>query len=178
MSIHAMAEQSQPLVRTWDRAKLAAIPVLAVALIYVVRTNGTSDESTSPDAPTLVSDGTESSRSPGSASPQPAREWPNLPLSEILAHNPFSMPEELVPNPHSSSVVDAAIPSDASPAISPRKQILEELSELEVTAYYKSENGAVAILGDRLIREGDLLEEVVRVIAIRPDGVVLALDSE
>ncbi len=175
-----------------DKIKLGIIPVLAVTLFLVLRSpdqeTGDSTAIAAGAAPVALV----GSPAPGPSANSPARQptvWPQLSLQQILDHNPFSLPEQLAPPKVIAPEDDPAgtrpvvTPEDDPQAHEPeptpeeieaalRQELLEKLEKTEMTAFYQSQRGTVAIVGDKVLHEGDVIDGAVKVVKIQPDRVI------
>lgn len=166
-----------PRANARDRAKLAAIPVLALILLWVV-TRGEEDTLPPPVAladsavpgspPTLAADRT-AARGPAAA------EWPQFTLAEILAHDPFAAPPAIAPRPpHIGSPLTQPVSADAPESTTDQGRSRRQmLGKQRVSVIYRGPHGPTAIIDSRVYREGDQLADGVRIVEIRPDGVLV-----
>lgn len=168
-----------------DRIKLAAIPVLALVLLWVV-TGGSEDEAPPPVALTQPA-GTRPgdkpgqparpARRPAAARPAPA---PAFSLAEILAHDPFAVPKALAPPPPIPDEQDTQPVSIEAPLIDHESQARarrEMLAQKRVSIIHHGPSGATAVIDSRAYREGDELADGVRIVKIRPDGVIVEVQE-
>lgn len=169
-----------------EKLKLALIPVLGIVLLYVLMA---PEEGADPAAAVTLS--ASPPASPAAASPvelpqatppkQSRSQWPQLALEQILDHNPFAFPIELVPTVPTSTAdlppaePDPVLEEPEEPETDFRQELLKQLQATPIAAYYQSKQGAVAMVGDRLLREGDVIEEAVEVQQILPDRIVYRL---
>jgi hypothetical protein len=168
------------------RIKLALIPVLALTLVYLLTSSRSSDD-TVPAETALVSAPPETSplATPSAAgavvtdvvATAPdlplSLEWPVLPLDDVLAYNPFGWPDGLAPVAP-IPVANAAAgqgASDVDQHQMDRQKLLDQLEATSVSAYYVSNQGAVALVGSRLLHVGDVIDGQIRVQEIEPDRV-------
>jgi hypothetical protein len=139
-------------------------------------------------------DPAEDRRVPG---PARRREGPTFELAEILRHNPFSLPASLRPAPEKPAAAAARRTPEStdSPVDPPAKaeeqapdkagndtnvvaqlnQRIAALERLSTAAIVSGPQGAMAIIDSRLVAVGDDLQDGVRVVEIRPDGVIVEL---
>lgn len=179
MSESASGKQPAP-----NGKKLALIPVLGAALLYMVASP--SDQAV---APTLAVRRPEPNSTnpllPSTTAAKPAAgtattvTWPATPLEDVLAYNPFQMPAEL--KPLVEPVVEPS-PLLLTPGQDPGELDVAQAAELRdalkgqrLTALVQTTRGLGAIVGDAVVSVGDLVGERLRVTAIRPDGVLLEL---
>jgi hypothetical protein len=187
-----MVDNSPPANPTANRIKMLMIPVLGVILLYFVFTPGDQ-----PAVPTLVA---RPAGAANGATVAPSAEtntapvtWPSIPLSRVLAVNPFQRPESLkpytIPTPATEvaqPVVEVAVPpTPPAPMIMPEEQAAKDealQAELEaslkahrLSAIIRTSKGIGAMVGDRVVNVGDKLDDRFRVGAIRAEGLVLEL---
>jgi len=174
-----------------NRIKLLMIPVLGAIMLYLLF--APSEKVT---VPTLVVRPPEGQSANGASTPHSdahavAVTWPTIPLSEVLATNPFQLPESLKPyrNPEPAvtpePVVQAEPVAPPTPPITPEEQAAKDealAAELRdavkshrLTALVRTSKGIGAMVGDHVVMVGDKVDDRFRVAAIRPDGVVLEL---
>lgn len=168
------------------RIKLALIPVLALTLVYLLTSSRSSDD-TVPAETVLVSAPPETSTvaTPSAAGAvvtdvvatapdlPPPLEWPVLPLDDVLAYNPFGWPEGLAPTAPlaAAEAVTGQGATDMEQSQNDRQKLLEQLEATSVSAYYVSMQGAVALVGTRVLHVGDVIDGQIRVQGIEPDRV-------
>lgn len=172
-----MANTPRTPKRFREKVKLALIPLLSAILLAVLSDDG---ETPSPEATPAValalrsSSATPTRSSPGMAgrtnSSRP-QEWPTMPLGEILAHNPFAFPDALLPVPAEPPPVPQRPVTLEDVESANRQELLDQWQSAQITAFYRSKEGPVAIVRSRVLSEGDVLEGGLRVIEIRPDGI-------
>jgi hypothetical protein len=168
-----------------QRLKLLAIPVLAFVLFRVVM----DDEDASAPPPVALTGDQPSI--PGSvgrprASGNPSFAGPDLELDEILAHDPFAVPPALLP-PEPVAPMPAALPPNettepVSVEVAAQEQDrtrarLELLSQKRVSVIYCGPSGRTAVIDGKSYREGDELAAGVRIVEIRPDGVLIEVQE-
>ena len=161
--------------------KIALIPVLAIVLIVVMLPGseqtdpefGLSDEAqatldASGTGGTIIEVGPESEAAD-------ARAWPELSLRDILSHNPFEVPRALDPTPD-----EVPVALEEAAAVAAEQKQAEELSgtiaalkQTGVGMIFRGKGGTSAMVGSRVIREGDMLGENLRVLRIDEKGVVV-----
>jgi hypothetical protein len=186
-----MAEsKSQTKVPTsW--VKLTLIPVLVLILVVVLvwpddePLRGNSNEGTNAAAVSqpVASTKSASRDQPGQISkvlPRPAKVWPEIAIEEILRHDPFALPFPLRRRPQLADLQDdeEKLREKADKRARELKQLIETLQQKRVSVVFRTEQGAVAVIGSRLVREGGLFEEGLRIVEIRPDGVILEVEDD
>lgn len=141
------------------KLKLAMIPFLASLLGWVLM----RDSDNLPPPAELASMNRESL-----VSTTKQVEWPEFEVEEIALLQPFQTLKQLeaLRAAEMSSGSEAVDPSDIAQA--PQPEVLQ------VRAIFQNHTGATAILGDQVIRVGDVLPNGKRVIAIRPYGIEVA----
>ena len=181
-----MAESLPPANAAKEKVKLALIPVLGLVLWSVL-----SDQDTSSTSPTTVVE----VRSPSLATAHPTQQslnsmgtsgpgqasWPHLPIEEIVARNPFAYPTEFVPTKPKMLASQAQTPEmdqDQITELTRRQKLLEEWQSAQPTAFYRSESGVVARIGSQVVREGDVIDGIIKIEKLGPEGVIFKLDHE
>jgi hypothetical protein len=128
---------------------------------------------------------------PATAEPQPesaTSAWPLMGLKQASEFDPFAVPalvaartteQRIGPrlgNDPATSVADAAAGPDDQPQVDPadelRRQRIQAFLEQGVSAVIAQGNDRIALIGNRELRVGDVLDGF-RVAAIRTDGVEL-----
>ena len=141
--------------------KLALIPALA-ALHGMVLMQDTSNPPISPEMETTSRETLVTTKK--------KVEWPQYDWEEIVLMQPFPRSKEL----DESTSADELSENDAA-----RPEVEQEIvpeDPLKVRAVFQTPNGASALLGDRVIRVGDVLPNGKRVTAIHSDGIEVAKD--
>lgn len=175
-----------------NRTKLVLIPILGAVLLYVVFTPAEQSEvpqlvarpatpaptpSTPPTSPSIAL----TTASPPATTAQKTRTtvtWPSVPLAQVMAINPFQM----LPGLKSPTVELAEQPPRGAidPNLAERQeersaQLRAMTKSYRVTALVQTSKGVGAMIGDRVVVVGDVLDERVRISAIREEGIVLEL---
>ena len=170
-----------PRASARERAKLAAIPVLALILLWVV-TRGEEDALPPPvtlaDSPVHNSPATPAANRTA-ARGRAAAEWPQFTLAEILAHDPFAVPRAIASSPPAvgsplTQPVSADTPERTADQGRSRRQML---GAKRVSMIYRGPHGPTAVIDSRAYREGDQLADGVRIVEIRPDGVLVEVED-
>ncbi|MBM3966953.1 MAG: hypothetical protein FJ308_18095 [Planctomycetes bacterium] len=138
------------------KVKYAPIPVLAAILGYILtREDGDYLEPTSLNANQKINVSTKIA----------PVEWPVFSLEEIAMLEPFQTLKQLEGLQERGGAVGIdPLAIDARTSDVTREPV-------EVRAIFQTPNGAAALLGDRIVRVGDVLEDGRRVIAVHPHGV-------
>lgn len=136
--------------------KLVLVPVLAGVLgIILIR-----DSSKEPDSEQVAL-----KNKGGLVSTKKSVVWPEFELDEIARMQPF----QTIKQPDTTRSAGGSVQNAEAPFASGQGTPPTEI--LEVRAIFQTPQGASAILGNRVVRVGDLLSNGKRVSAIRPDGV-------
>jgi hypothetical protein len=170
---------SETQSNTRDRVKLAAIPVLALILFWVL-TQGEDDAGQPPAA--LADPGSSGAAVPSGSigERRSPPEWPALALSEILAHDPFAVPPALAPDPPPPDDAVTQPVAMEAPDTSARDRARarrELLAGKRVSLIYRGPAGPTAVIDSREYREGDMLSDGVRIVEIRRDGVIVEIQD-
>jgi len=164
--------------------QLVVIGVLAVILVVVLiaQFGGASDKPKDGDArgadrkvaspaarPASPAPATPSAARPGEAAPAkpPAPPWPKLNADAAAQHDPFAVPEAL-----RRQLTEARKPNNPAPAKNVGAEALAALRSKGAAVVLRSERGAAAIVGNRVVRVGDVVEGY-RVVSIDPQGILL-----
>lgn len=138
------------------KVKYALIPVLAAILGYVL---------TREDRDYLESASLSANQKVNVSTKIAPVEWPMFSLDEIAMLEPFQTLKQLEGLAEAGGAVGIeSLPIDGAASELTRGPV-------EVRAIFQTPNGAAALLGNRVIRVGDVLEDGRRVIAIHPHGV-------
>jgi hypothetical protein len=146
------------------RMKLALIPILAAILGFVLTKEDTSH-------PTTLLPSEKPRETLVSKSKRIA--WPEFQLEEIAILQPFRTLKQL-------EKIQTAENLEGNPGqIDPHTKGRATATEvLQVRAIFQTPQGASALLGDRVVRVGDLLSDGKRIIAIHPQGVEIAEERQ
>jgi len=104
-----------------------------------------------------------------------------MPLEEILSHDPFAF--RAASDGRSGTKHEPAAEEIARQVYEKRRaerieKLTTDLQNERVSIVFRSEKGTTAFVGSRLVQVGDLWEDGVRVIEIRPGGVTLEVDDQ
>lgn len=171
--------------------KLVMVGVLAAILVAVLVSQiGTRTESA--EEPSREQQAKrETPRSAGAAARMSAiresevgdrkdRQWPEILLEEVIAHDPFALPEALAPPPTVDSGTgprkQRADAQQAQKLREEREKALAAVRERGVQMVLIDQKEQVAIVGDRAVRIGEVLEGF-RVVAINSAGVTLSEEA-
>ncbi len=143
------------------------IPVLVLGLVWALSTG--QDELAQSQSPSAG----KVENPVGENRPLPARTktWAERSLAEIIAYNPFPIPPESH-TPDSSKRETAK--TQGTHQAENQSEILSPLERWEtqsVSIVYHGPNGPLAVIGDRTVGIGDMLDKETRVVDIRDDGV-------
>lgn len=184
-----MDERSSRKPPAQSGKKLLLIPVLGVVLLYLVF--APSDDGEAPALvapPPAANPGASDEASPsskgsrtrsGPAANAIAVSWPTTPLADVLAVNPFKLPEELKPlvEPveEDPPPPPAAVAAPEEVAAAKAAELREAMTGLRLGALIRTPSGIGAMVGGTVVLVGDTVGNRFRVIAIRPEGVELEL---
>ncbi|MFW6170705.1 MAG: hypothetical protein ACODAD_09465 [Planctomycetota bacterium] len=105
------------------------------------------------------------------------REWPEIPLETVLAHDPFELPPAMAPptpNPSPNHRSGERADRQESPAsVEKRERALATVRDVGIRMVLVDQEERVALVGERAVRVGEVLEGF-RVIAIDADGITLS----
>ena len=138
------------------KLKYALIPVLAAIFGYVlIRADGDYAESTS----------LSNNKKLNVATKIAPVEWPDFSVEEIDKLQPFQTLKQL----DDLGAGGNAIGNDSFPLEASVSEVAS--GSVEVRAIFQTPNGAVALLGNRVVRVGDVLDDGRRITAIHAQGV-------
>lgn len=165
--------------------KLALIPILAGVLYMVLREEApsTTDNTTdlgpvsSKTAALLVEAEAMNRNAENASLPLTARDrQPTLPLisyDEVADVDPFDR-KMIFPTKEPTSDLDPSIENDDHSLVSSQGASRKSAEILKVQVVFQTRDGISAMLDDRIVRVGDLLEDGRQVIQITPECLVLA----
>lgn len=163
--------------------QLILIGVLVLTLAFVLFSGQGSSQTGAAKTVTNAAPPVAPAASPKSGVVAPVQ-WPVVSLDQMLGHNPFeSMTDRDVKKSTESSVdADKAAGSNATGGESspdgedPRDQkarsLLSEFRSRKVKLIFRTNNKACALIGDRLIKEGEIIDGV-KIVSISNNGVVV-----
>jgi hypothetical protein len=166
-----MADPSQQ--SNSKRVKMALVPLLGLVLAYVIF--GSSDDKKDAPATAVATPIATTAAVEAPAAPHrevAPRSWPNRTLSEIIAHDPFRLQQEV---PTISSNASTSDDEEAEEQADAFTQLVDRFSTTVPDLVLHSRHGASAVIDGNTIREGDVLDGRARVVSIRPDGIILEL---
>jgi hypothetical protein len=141
--------------------KLALIPALA-ALLGMVLMQDTGNQPIPPEMETTSRETLVTTKK--------QVEWPQYDWEEIVLLQPFPRLKEL----EESTSTDELSENEAARPEAAQEIVPED--PLKVRAVFQTQTGASALVGDRVIRVGDVLPNGKRVTAIHADGIEVAKD--
>ena len=177
------------------RLKLALIPVLVVILLLVLVWPSAGDKLTADDSETAGQETQQSHRTdaitegdaagPSSVSMQRTQKtWPAIGLTSILKHDPFALAPLLtnrrvgvVPQEGQQQNQETTDTSHQEEQIKRLMERIATLQQKQVSVVFRSESGTAALIDSKIVHEGDLLEDGVRIVKIRSDGIVLQIQD-
>lgn len=173
---------TQPGTKRGQLAKIVLIPILGFVLYRQVLAPG-EEEKPKPAAPARRAATATPTGQPEAPPAKPPT--PILPdvrsVGRIAAENPFARPAALLPKPESPPIPDQSAEESAEveveaaetePVPDPWEGVRTRWETKRVSVVLRAGNGLIAVLGDETVRVGDVLDGV-RVVEIRPDGVLL-----
>ncbi len=188
-----MADHSAPkyLGMTVKQAILIGVLLVVFAGVLLSGQGGTESAGATADPAVTAVTATPDQPAPRrpSATPDsvaPVTHWPKVSLAEMLQHNPFQKPaalQEAPPESAAPAVVETepAAPETPDPALvaleaERRKKVSATLADLQsqkVKVILRTNQKVSAVIGDRLIHEGDVIDGV-KIVSILPNGVIVA----
>ena len=180
-----MADKSKttrPGVTRKQAIVLGALSAMLIAALYSSQDTGATTDSTS------VTTDARAARRKAAAAPTVAAtvRWPSVTLEQTLKHNPFAELEVPVEPPSQTtpetvtSTPPVPVTSEEEPEIDPveenrRRKSEETLAQLQshkVSMILRTGKKASAMIGGRLVHEGDIVDGV-RIVSILPNGVLV-----
>lgn len=159
--------------------KLLLIPVLGYVL-YSQTLGQLEADVESAQPPTQLA-----KPAPGTVPPTVKQSVPILstvrPVEQIADVDPFALPESLLPPPPPvpesplAQFLEGAKPEEPqqTEAVDPWEDARDRWAAERVSLVLSTPTGLVAVIGDRMVRVGDELDEYCRVAEIRADGIVI-----
>ena len=99
------------------------------------------------------------------------RDWPQIPLTDALAFDPFALPEGL--RGWGEAAESTAQAAELEQEVERRSHLIARLKEQGVGMVFVSGSERVATIGTQRVRVGDVVDGV-QIVDIRDDGVVVA----
>jgi len=169
--------------QTYGVVKWGLIPVLAGILYLVIRSNSTSSldnatQSSPTKAVVALHQLEKSSQNKGdlSISPivaSPKTVWPVIRHQDVADVDPFDR-SMIFPEIETKDVPEASNETDRQSFVSSLGTTARTTESLKVQIVFQTKSGTSAMVGDRLIRVGDSLDDGRQVIEINPESVVLS----
>lgn len=188
----------QPNKRT-KVIKLALVPVLAVVLGVLLfgqgdgdgATDGLAEPPNTDQSAVVAGDADRASLSSDAGDERAAvqRKTSSLRFSieKVLDSNPFMLPAALIApsddaadagSEQTPETDDAGSERDAEEEASPEMEgLAESLKQKTASIIVSGERGAVALIDSRRLAVGDYLQEGVRIVEIRSDGVIVEIEA-
>ncbi len=166
---------------TANRATIAAIPVLSIMLVVILYGNFRPNTVEPPATPRPLGSAQAAAQSPAvpAHTTPTARVWPSFALHEIIALDPFPAPERPpvtpaeaarpAPQPNGLTLSDSL----HDPVMATRASVADSIQ-----AIYFDGTRAAALLGSRVVRIGDVLEDGTTVIDVGAEGIVVQTTDE
>ena len=196
-----MVESTTAPASTLGRLKLASIPVLVVIMLLVLVWPSAGDGLPPDDSETArhatqqshrtdaITEGDAAGPGPSSVSMQRTQKtWPAIGLATILKHDPFALPPLLANrtlgavsqegSQQNQGTTDTTHQDEREERIKQLKIRIATLQQKQVRVVFRSESGTAALIDSKIVHEGDLLEDGVRIVEIRSDGVVLQIQDD
>ncbi len=147
------------MLGTLPKLKLILIPALAGALGFILISDSSKEPESEPVAPnkknTLVS-----MRKPAV--------WPEFELEEIALLQPYKTLKQIEQIQTAEGLAEEQSPTAGA------EQVERASDIMQVRAVFQTPQGASALLGDRVVRVGDVLSNGKKIIAIHAHGVEIA----
>lgn len=155
--------------------KLGLIPLLALVLYFLVRGDSTPKPTNAP--PVDASPVLDSPTRPVGASAAlaiPARtQWPEIRFEQIAGVDPFDR-RMIFPVIEPVPVAQDASEPVGQSLVNATGSAPPSTEALKVQIVFQTSAGIGAMVGDRIVRIGDTLDDGRRVVAITPDSLVLS----
>lgn len=163
--------------QAWKKGIVIAV-LAAVLAVFAGQEFLTSVASPVDDAGPLIGSGP----SRPAAESQAKRASVTIPLDKVLAHNPFQLPLAIQEQLDALARQENEVKEESkSPEVdaeqSERIKALELLKQTGVQMFVESDKGRAAVIGGRVVREGDKIDGFV-VVRIAKDGIELAVDKK
>lgn len=187
-----MAKRATPARRGFTPGKAVAIGILSVVLLVVIVSQFGGKEKSAALRPRPRRSASERPDprtepvTPTAGNKQPQQPWPTFEIAEVVASNPFALPEALRPRREATKTLTArsetgeatenAVAIEAAEVRELRRRQAEFIASLRVVGVdmiISSPRGSVARIGDLSLRVGDV-HEGLRVAEIGRDGIVFA----
>lgn len=184
-----MNERQQTPSAANERWKLGLIPVLVGVLVWVIWPAGDDSPRVATAAKKPKPAANPQAEKPRKMSQLPwEKDWPEYELAEILETNPFALPRELHKLTYRPPVVADTVvqvqPVEADSEEERREAAAEQLEarmavirKKQVSALFINSAGRSALVGSKVLHEGDLLEEGVRIVKISHDGITVQFED-
>ncbi|MBC8868840.1 MAG: hypothetical protein H8E44_05455 [Planctomycetes bacterium] len=177
-------------------AKLLAIPILAIALAFMVFSGNDGDADTGDGVVSLNPEAVEgadltsylakSRAGTDVTDAKPA--GPSFDVEQVLLSNPFVLPLPLRIAKQAAEESEATereagseLPekeNDGDGEVSPLRALTDELEQKSASIITSTPQGWVASIDSRVVGVGDYLQEGVRVVEIGPNGVTVEIEAE
>ncbi len=149
-----------------QKRKAALIPVLVLGLVWMLCRH---DEDSNLLPPPALNKPAPGETKTSSAAPR-AKFWTELPLDQIAAFNPFPSPPKTEPEKPTEPPISAEAAREQNRAKS-NAESRRHWETQSASIIYQGPNGPVAVVGNKTVGVGDLLDENLRVVDIRQEGI-------
>ena len=169
-----MADRRSSTNTQKQRIKLVLIPVLGIVLISFLFSQNDKRLETIPG---VTPQATATPTKPTFHAKQSNVDWPSASLDQVLRHNPFAAPPALthLMKPSTSPGPIATVKTLAVTNEDLTEELRSAMKGKKLHGLIQTSRGFIALVGDDVVREGDLIGERVRVKSIQSKGVELEL---
>ncbi len=164
------------------RSKVLVIAALASVLAYLLLGQPADpDAAVAPPGDTAVIEKKESAGEASTATKSWKPAWPEIALADALDHNPFAamkaapappVAEIIQPSPPPAPAVKETQPDEEAPDDADKQAALENFRRQGVSMILKNKSKACAVVGGRLVHEGDVVDGV-RIVTITSQAVIV-----
>jgi hypothetical protein len=153
-----------------DEGESEAPDAAAASSVGSARNAGTPGDATSVGAPRGAPSGS-------SRSVRKIRQWPEIDLADVLKQNPFMLSDQATEElALQTGEAKETLPTDEEIQAALRQkrlgETLDELRRTGVSAIFRTAQGNAAVIGNRTLKEGDVIDGV-RIVSISDKGIVV-----
>ncbi|MCH7687514.1 MAG: hypothetical protein IH899_12665, partial [Planctomycetes bacterium] len=98
-------------------------------------------------------------------------------LAPLLANRTVAVVPQDKPQ-QNQETTDTSHQDEREEQIKRLKERIATLQQKQVSVVFRSESGTAAIIDSKIVHEGDLLEDGVRIVKIRSDGIVVQIQDQ